>query len=69
MKLQIVHSTANCHDSTCPTIYKDEETGNFVIQGFIMKAADKDNIQIPKGEDAVIVPAEFLQAFIDKQKA
>ena len=69
MQLKVVHATANCNDSTCPTIYQDEQTGNFVIQGFVLKASDKKDISIPEGEDAIVVPAAFLQAYIDKQKA
>lgn len=67
MKLQILHTTANCADTSCPTIYKDE-AGNFVIQGFVMQPTEKAGIQIPQGEDAIRVPADFLQAFIDKMK-
>lgn len=68
MRLKVIHSTKKCAESKCPTIYRDEATGNFVIQGFIMKETDKGDMSIPQGEDAVVVPAEFLQEFIEKQK-
>ena len=52
MKLTVVHTTCNCADSTCPTIYKDE-ANNYIIQGFKMKSADKVGINIPHGEDVI----------------
>ena len=64
MQLTVVHSTVNCEDSTCPTIYIDQETGNYVLQGFILKPEDKAKMSIPSGEDAVVVPADFIQAFL-----
>ncbi|MEO0899604.1 MAG: hypothetical protein AAFY71_24555 [Bacteroidota bacterium] len=67
MKLNVIHATANCADTTCPTIYQDEQ-GRYVIQGFIIKAEDKSSINLPEGEDAVVVPKEFIEAFLAKQK-
>ncbi|MEM7368696.1 MAG: hypothetical protein AAF587_08820 [Bacteroidota bacterium] len=65
MKLTLIQSTLNCETSACPTIYKDE-AGNYIIQGFILKPAEKAAISIPEGEDAIRVPADFLQKFIEK---
>ena len=65
MKLKIVHSTENCNDSTCPTIYQDETSGSFVIQGFILAPETKAKILIPNGEDVVVVPKEFLKKFLE----
>ncbi|MEZ4850662.1 MAG: hypothetical protein R3B93_19010 [Bacteroidia bacterium] len=67
MELKVIHSTANCADSSCPTIYINE-AGNYVIQGFKIKATDKSKVNVPKGEDMIEVPAEFLQQFIEKMK-
>ena len=66
MKLRVVHATKNCKDSTCPTIYQDEQ-GRYVIQGFMSKDEDKADINLPNGEDAVGVPKEFMEAFLAKQ--
>ena len=67
MKTTVIHSTKNCADSSCPTIYKDEQ-GNFIIQGFILNHKDKSEISIPEGEDAIVVPADFLMEFVQKQR-
>lgn len=67
MALKVIHSTINCAESTCPTIYQDDQ-GNFVIQGFILKNEIKKSINIPEGEDAIKVPAEFIETFIAKMK-
>ena len=67
MKVKIVHSTQGCEDSTCPTIYVNEQ-GNYVIQGFKIKPTDKKGLNLPRGEDAVEIPADFLKAFIAKQQ-
>ena len=66
MDLRVVHATKNCKESTCPTIYQDEQ-GRYVIQGFIIKDEDKTGINLPNGEDAVVVPKEFMEAFLAKQ--
>lgn len=66
MKVKVVHATLGCEDSSCPTIYQNE-SGDFVIQGFKLKPEDKQNIDLPQGEDAVVVPKEFLQQFVEKQ--
>ena len=65
MKLKIIHATA-CEDTACPTIYQDEQ-GRYVIQGFIIKDEDKAGINLPNGEDSVVVPKEFMEAFLAKQ--
>ena len=67
MQLTPIHFTQNCDNASCPTIYKNEK-GNFVIQGFKLKSTDKDSLNLPEEEDLVEVPADFLQAFIDKNK-
>ncbi|MEZ4848225.1 MAG: hypothetical protein R3B93_06330 [Bacteroidia bacterium] len=67
MELTVVHATLNCTESSCPTIYKNQD-GNYVIQGFKLKSQDKKGISIPEGEDAILVPADFLKEFIEKQK-
>ena len=64
MKLTIIHTTKNCEDVACPTIYTNE-AGNFIIQGFKMDSDQKTNmnIKIPEGEELIEVPKEFLEAF------
>ena len=67
MELKVIHSTSSCANSSCPTIYINE-AGNYVIQGFKLKPVDKSKVDVPKGEDMIEVPAEFLQEFIKKMK-
>ena len=67
MELTVIHATANCENSACPTIYLNEK-GNYVVQGFKLNSAQKSDLQIPEGEDLIELPAEFVQAFIAKQK-
>lgn len=67
MKLTVVHATHNCADSTCPTIYQNE-AGNYVIQGFKVNSESKSTLNIPKNEDLVEIPQEFLKAFVEKMK-
>lgn len=67
MQLQAIHTTKNCASSTCPTIYRDE-AGRYVLQGFKVDANDKATMRIPEGEDAIILPADFMEEFIQKQQ-
>ena len=65
-KFTVIHATQGCADTTCPTIYQDEQ-GRYVIQGFKMDQTEKDGINLPEGEDAIVVPKDFLESFIQKQ--
>jgi len=67
MKVQVIHETANCDQSTCPTIYQDEQ-GNYIIQGFTLNKQDKSELPIPEGEDVIRIPADFLLDFVQTQK-
>lgn len=69
MRFKVVHATKKCADTKCPTIYRDEQTGNFIVQGYILANTDKKELGIPAGENVVMVPAEFLQEYVAKQKA
>lgn len=65
MKLNVIHATQGCEDSSCPTVYQNE-TGDYVIQGFKIKPEDKQSIALPEGEDAIVVPKDFLESFVKK---
>lgn len=68
MQFTVIHSTLNCADSTCPTIYQTED-GSYVFQGFKVEEKVKADHQVPAGEDMIQVPKEFIDAFLGKQKA
>lgn len=42
-----------CDDGDCPTIYKDDLSGDVVVQGYLTDAAPPT----PDGEAAVMIPA------------
>lgn len=67
LKLKVIHATANCANSTCPTIYKTAD-GSYVVQGFTIKPEDKAGISLPEGEDAVILPEDFVKQFLLTQQ-
>lgn len=58
MKLTVVAATG-CQGSTCPTIYRDEEDGSFVVQGYVLEACD--DLKLPAGEEAVRIPASLVE--------
>ena len=60
MKLEMI---CNCGCDNCPTIYKDE-TGNYVVQGYMLTSAHRDVMTFPDGEDAVVIPPEIVDALI-----
>lgn len=48
-----------CSGGSCPTIYQDEVSGDYLVQGFIT-----DAVQTPDGENAVRLPKEFIEGFL-----
>ena len=65
MKLKVIHSTLGCEDTACPTVYFNDE-GQFVFQGFSLEASDLEQMNVPTGETAIALPADFLQQFVQK---
>ena len=56
-------------DIGCPTIYRDAETGAFIIQGFVLDSIQRDQLGMPAGEDAVCVPNALVQRLADVLRA
>ncbi|MDW3651002.1 MAG: hypothetical protein R8P61_28250 [Bacteroidia bacterium] len=63
MKVKIIHATLGCEDSSCPTIYQND-LEDYLIQGFILDTKVKLALDIPEGEDAVVVPKGFMERYI-----
>jgi len=57
----------NCDKGPCPTIYQDE-TGDYVIQGYKVAPTQRAGADVPAHEDLVRVPADFLEKFIQSKR-
>lgn len=44
----------SCHNGPCPTLRRDDQTGDVEVQGYRTMAS----CPIPTGEDVVLIPAE-----------
>ncbi|MBR7676368.1 hypothetical protein [Streptomyces daliensis] len=66
MALEFLGTTSK--DGDCPTLYRDTETGNIVVQGD--RLTDPDHLaqlrDVKASETCVIVPAELLTRFAPK---
>ena len=51
-----VLASSGCDDGTCPTIYRDEATGDVLVQGYI-PAQTEALPDFPAGETGVRIPA------------
>ena len=66
MKVRTVHTYDSCGGGgKCPTIYKTED-GQYIIQGYQFQAADYQLASFPRGETGVIVPADFIDSFLER---
>lgn len=49
----------------CPTIY-EAPNGSIAVQGYRPSAEERAALNIPDGEDIVLLPAEFFKKAINK---
>jgi hypothetical protein len=55
-----------CGDSTCPAVF-ETESGSLVVQGKVLDAILREQMNLPAGEDAVEIPRDVvLRAFAGK---
>lgn len=48
---------SSCDDGDCPTLYQDDSTGDFVVQGYL---TDQAPAGLPRGEGVLRIPAADL---------
>lgn len=44
----------SCHEGPCPTFYRDDTTGQVIVQGYVTSLPGP----VPHGEDVVAVPGD-----------
>ncbi|MBZ3907329.1 hypothetical protein [Streptomyces griseiscabiei] len=69
MALQLRMLGTTSEDGKCPTLYEDTETGDIVVQGYIV--TDPEDVaqlqNVLEGESFVRVPRELLTRFAPKE--
>lgn len=51
-----------CEDGTCPTVWAIADSGDVVVQGYVVDDAEAlDTMALPKTETAVRIPLALLQ--------
>ncbi|MCD9145789.1 hypothetical protein [Streptomyces albireticuli] len=67
MALEFIGTTSK--DGDCPTLYRDTETGNYVVQGD--RLTDPEHLaqlrDVKKSETFVVIPADLLTRFAPKE--
>ncbi|MFI8371171.1 hypothetical protein [Streptomyces sp. NPDC085466] len=54
----------DCKNGTCPTLWARTETGDYVVQGYVVTdPAELAQLDLPAGETAVRVPAAVLEEY------
>lgn len=67
MQIQFVGGSTGQGGS--PRLYRDEESGDFIVQGYVIdEPSDLDQMKIPAGETVVRVPASLF-AYLPKDGA
>jgi hypothetical protein len=71
MKAKVIFDSCGPKGHGCPKVFKSED-GDYLVQGYMLKNADKDPLDAPEGEDVVRLPKEFFESMlknmsVDKQ--
>ncbi|MFF7730573.1 hypothetical protein [Streptomyces sp. NPDC008001] len=62
--LQKLSGDPDCKNGTCPTLWRTEDAGDYVVQGYILTDPDRlAQLNLPEGETAVLVPAAVLEGY------
>ncbi len=61
MKLKSLVNYDQCGGGYCPTFWRDEESGDFVFQGYKVEPSVREGINCPGNEDLVRIPASFWE--------
>lgn len=67
MKLKLVARLSGCLVKLCPSIYEDEETGDFIIRGKNVSNIESD-LKIGDGESMVRIPKELIHQIVKDMK-
>ncbi|MEI5102057.1 hypothetical protein RB200_30495 [Streptomyces sp. PmtG] len=52
----------DCKNGTCPALWSKPATGDYVVQGYVVTdPAELAQLDLPKGEGAVRIPAAVLE--------
>jgi hypothetical protein len=60
MASELTQLRKNCSGKNCPAVYVNAD-GDFVVRGYILDALLEQQLELPSGETAVVVPRGLLQ--------
>ncbi|MCX5375975.1 hypothetical protein [Streptomyces sp. NBC_00091] len=62
--MAVTRLVGECEKGTCATLYRLDETGDLLVQGYDVEDAETlVGIKIPAGETVVRIPAEIIERY------
>ncbi|MEU8538518.1 hypothetical protein AB0C52_00710 [Streptomyces sp. NPDC048717] len=62
--MEVTRLVGECEKGACATLYRVEETGDLLVQGYdVADAGTLVGIEIPAGESVVRIPAEIIERY------
>ena len=69
MKVKVIFSQSEangskggCAGGICPTIYETDRN-TYLVQGYVVKNTDLEELSFPEGETVVEIPKDFLDKY------
>ena len=59
----VISDECGCDDS-CPAIYRNPETGSYVVQGLKISPEVRAGLTLPSHEEAVELPAHIVEKLV-----
>jgi hypothetical protein len=55
MALEVIAHSSGCEDGTCPTFFRDTETGDVIVRGYVGSGTEQEaDVRIPATEWAFL---------------
>lgn len=68
MDFRFMWSADGCDDGQCPSLYLDEATGDYIVQGLHLTESERDALRhLADDESAVRVPASVLDRLLKER--
>jgi hypothetical protein len=54
MALEVIAHSSGCEDGACPTFFRDTETGDVLVRGYVGSTGAEADVRIPAAEWAFL---------------
>ncbi|MFI5616736.1 hypothetical protein [Streptomyces sp. NPDC051567] len=61
--MAVTRLVGECEKGTCATLYRVDDTGDLLVQGYDTTDAETAGLDVPAGETVVRIPAEIIERY------